>query len=893
MSNEHDLELLELVDVDVLERIQNAFSNFTGMASITTDAEGIAVTKGFNFPEFCVKYVTDAELGFNRIGVPKANKMDGGLISDDCIAYHSRIGLVNFSAPIMAGDTLVGSFIGGQVLTEEPDYDRAREIALQMGVDPDEYVEALRKVKIVPRETVDKAVDFLHTITGVLSDITYSRYIAYQAGLEIERAANMKSDFLANMSHEIRTPMNAVIGMAEMALRENMTENARFYLHEIKAAGKSLLTIINDILDFSKIESGKMNIVEVEYEPMSILNDVTNIVITRLEDKDVELIVDIDPTLPNRLYGDNDRIKQVILNIVNNAVKFTKQGQVRIEVNYEKTLEDELLLKVAVVDTGIGIKKEDLSKLFESFQQLDSKRNRNIEGTGLGLSICKRLLTLMNGSIDVQSVYEEGSTFFIEIPQKIIDDKPSIFVNSHEPIHAAGLIDNRYVRAQIDKAVNKLGASFRSMCHEEELYLLPDLGISYLFVESALFSERVYQFAERNPDITVVLVMENSELIKEILPNVRAIRKPVYSLNIAMIFNNESVHETEGQDVELFDFVAPEAEILIVDDNAINLTVAEGLLEPLNMKIDTAASGKEAIDKITAKKYDIVFMDHMMPELDGVETTHIIRRFHHEYDAMPIIALTANAVDGTMEMFLKEGMNDFVAKPIELRLMISKIKRWLPAEKIQKNVAGARKATPKHQKQIKVGDLDVDSALKLLGSEKLFWSVLKDYYRVIEQKSSTIKSFEKEENWPAYTIEVHALKSASKQIGAHELSEKAAALEVAGNAKDSAFIHDKTDDLVAQYRSYIDVLKPYFTKESAGDTKKPAATKDQLSELFTQLDEAVDNLDMDQMEAVIEEMDKFGYEGAQAELFNKLREAVANIDVDSCQEILSEWRSQL
>jgi len=294
------------------------------------------------------------------------------------------------------------------------------------------------------------------------------------------------------------------------------------------------------------------------------------------------------------------------------------------------------------------------------------------------------------------------------------------------------------------------------------------------------------------------------------------VKKPVFVLNLAMIFNKEDMginyHNDSGD--QDFDFIAPDAEVLIVDDNAVNLTVAEGLLEPLQMKIDTALSGKEAIGKISVNHYDIVFMDHMMPEVDGIETTHIIRRFHTEYNDVPIIALTANAIDGTREMFCAEGMNDFIAKPIEVRVLISKVKQWLSPEKIQR-VYHSKKLPDKviEETSIVIGDLDIVYALGILGSEKLFWTVLKEYYRVIEKKADLIKSLEEKEDWTGYTIEVHALKSASKQIGAISLSEKAAAMEKAGNARDTKRIHECTDEMLEQYLDYKVVLEPFCAEE--------------------------------------------------------------------------------
>lgn len=888
---EKELYLTDLIDVEVLQRIQDAFSAMTGMASLTTDKEGVPVTNGSNFTDFCMGYTRNSNIG--RMRCEQCDKFGAHVTWENGKpnTYYCHAGLIDYAAPIIADGKLVGCFIGGQVLTQKPDPVHIRKVAEEIEVDPDDFFAAAQKVHIMDKENIDNAAQFLYTIANVLSDMAYGKYLALQANKEMERAANMKSDFLANMSHEIRTPMNAVIGMAEMALREELPPVARDYIHQIKSSGKALLTIINDILDFSKIESGKMDIIPVEYEPMSIVNDVCNIIMTRLKEKDVELILDISPNIPHKLVGDNIRIKQILLNIANNAVKFTSHGQVVIHMFHEVTGNSEIKLCVSVEDTGIGIKKEDLGKLFRSFQQVDSKRNRNIEGTGLGLAISKQLLTLMSGELSVESEYEKGSIFSFSLPQKVVDSANSSFVKNPESIMAVGLLQSPYIQKQLQTDCTYWGIEYKEIHSEDELSGILTEKAVFLFVENDMFTAELEEFTKNNPALTVVLLINCDTESDYNLPNLLLVKKPLYTLNEAMIFNRESLHFcNEDSDSVDIDFVAPDADVLIVDDNAINLTVAEGLLEPLKMKIDTALSGKEAIGKISVHHYDIVFMDHMMPELDGVETTHIIRRFHEEYNNVPIIALTANAVDGTRDMFLREGMNDFVPKPIELRTLISKVRKWLPVEKI-KNVDASQEISrkPAVTEEIVIGDLDTRAAIRLLGSEKLFWNVLRDYYRVIDKKSGLIEEMMKNEDWPGYTIEVHALKSASRQIGAISLSEKAADMEKAGNARDITKIHQCTDDMLQQYREYRCVLEPFFSEEHADDTGKKMVSSDILHELFMDMREAIENLDSDYMESVIGEMEKYSYEGWQEEKFLQLKDAVADIDVDACEEIIDSW----
>ena len=888
---EYDLSLTDLIDLYTLQRIQDALSSMTGAAALITDVNGVAVTKESCFSEFCLRYTRPSEVGYSRCQECARMGAEMALKKKRSVLFTCHAGLLNFAAPIMANDKMVGCFIGGQVLTDKLAPEALRKLAGEIEVDSFEYRIAAEKIRIVDQAWLDSASESLFAMANVLSDIAYSSYLMHHANAELKRAASMKSDFLANMSHEIRTPMNAVIGMAEMALREDLPPTARSYINQIKSAGKSLLTIINDILDFSKIESGKMDINTVDYEPMSIINDVASIVVTRLEDKDVELILDVSPTLPSRLQGDNVRIKQVLLNLANNAVKFTNYGRITLTVDYAPIDDQNIELQVSIQDTGIGIKEEDLGKLFQSFQQVDSKRNRNIEGTGLGLAISKQLLTLMNGDIKVESEYNKGSIFSFTIPQQITDDTPSINVEDPEDIVVAGLISNDYVRKHLKEDVVKLGVPYTEIRSVSDVRDLPvDKKAVFLFVENSLFSDPIEEFIRSHPQMTGVLLIKFNDAVRHDLTNLLVLKKPIFILNIAAILNGQELHY-DGSELDKSDndFIAPEASILIVDDSSINLTVAEGLLEPLKMQIDTALSGKIALEKIEEKHYDIVFMDHMMPELDGVETTHLIRRFHPDYNDVPIIALTANAVDGTREMFCQEGMNDFVAKPVEVRRLISKVKQWLPIEKIQKTTTATVVIRSDEPIQLEVGDLDVNAAIKLLGSEQLFFTILKDYYNLIEKKASQIKILEETGNWPAYTIEVHALKSASRQIGANSLADKAAELEKAGNARDNFFIRTHTDEMLEQYRGYLTMLKPFCAEDEEDDTPKESATIDELRGCFSDMRAAIEDLDMDQMEEVSARLKGYSYDETQAELMSRLIEASDAMDVDACEDILKEW----
>lgn len=906
-----ELYITDLIDQSILQEIQDAFSNMVGMAAITTDAEGKAVTKGSNFTEYCIKYNIHSEASckkceecakFGAINTQKKGRS---------ISFYCHSGLIVFAAPIVVNGKMIGSIVGGQVLKEKSDIDDIKKAAEKKEIDFDEYRAAIDKIQIVDQKQIDKATEFLYTIANVISDMAIGKYKSLTAGAEIERAAKMKTDFLANMSHEIRTPMNAVIGMAEMALREDIPNSARDYIIQIKSAGRALLAIINDILDYSKIESGKMDIIPVEYDIMTLFNDVTNISMTRLVDKDVELDLDIMPDVPNVLFGDNIRIRQILINLTNNAIKFTKTGVIRIIVTFDREGDMNGTLKVSVSDTGIGIKKEDINKIFESFQQVDSTRNREVEGTGLGLAICQNLLRLMSGTLSVTSEYEKGTTFTFTIPQMIVDSSNAMVVKKTDKIIAVNMFSNKILKDIFTRDSERLGINVIDLLKDIELENLYDSikkdnkdSELFIFFEKERITFKRKKFIKEHPDVIAILVTDFISETKQSLPNMFVIKKPLSAMKLSMIYNREKISFVDsGEKGEDIDFTAPDAWVLIVDDNVVNIKVAEGLLEPLKLNIDTAISGKEAITKTKERRYDIVFMDHMMPEMDGIAATKIIRRMRHDYADVPIIALTANAIGNVREMFLNAGMNDFIPKPIEVRTLLTKVKHWLPSEKIvtlteeQKKQIEIEKEIRQLQHDIvnqpvntiELYDLDTDAAIRLLGSEKLFWSVLKEYYRVIKSKADVIQKYFNEHDWQAYTIEVHALKSSSKQIGAGDLSNMAFELEKAGKEGNINYIIEHNRECLDKYLSYEPIFAPYFEEKESDKKTKGNIDKDELMDTLSRMKEALDNLDIDAMEDLCNDLEAYIYPDNQAELLKKLKDAVANIDVDVCLDMIEEW----
>ena len=614
-------------------------------------------------------------------------------------------------------------------------------------------------------------------------------------------AGKAKSSFLAQMSHEIRTPINAVLGMNEMILRESGDEEIREYAENIRSAGRTLLSLINSILDFSKIEDGKMELVPVKYDTSSMINDLVNSISERARNKGLDFVLNVDPAIPCTMFGDDVRIRQVIMNLLTNAVKYTENGSVTLSISGEKPSERQFRLRVSVRDTGIGIRDEDRDKLFESFARLDETRNRNIEGTGLGMSIVTRLLALMGTSLNVESEYGKGSDFSFELLQDVMNWEP------------------------IGDFTERLGKSMER--DEEEKYLF-----------------------------------------------------------------------------------ANGARVLVVDDNDMNRKVARSLMKRNGIVPDEAASGFEAIDKMAFGKYDVVFLDHMMPKMDGIETLRKLKEGNLVPEGCVVIALTANAVSGARDRYIENGFDDYLSKPIDVAQLEKKLAKWLPEGKVGWRSAGEKAVegvqdkagiasgilledapksvqgkveevegvarekagdvlefTPKDEGEVfefapeKEGNdifefapendgdgvlefspdgdgdslefdvcetgfeggaagssdalrpaleglgLDVDSALGFCGGDfGLYGEILGDYVAASRGSAAELTACLENADWREFEVKVHAVKSASRTIGAKELAEKALLLENAAERRDADFITENYAPFAAEYKDFTDKL---------------------------------------------------------------------------------------
>lgn len=600
--------------------------------------------------------------------------------------------------------------------------------------------------------------------------------------LQTEDANRAKTNFVSNMSHEIRTPMNSIVGITEILLRSRHSPKEQEYLLNIQSSGRVLLTIINDVLDCSKMEAGKIQLFDEPYDTCSLFHDLRISMENRIGHSGLELIYDIDQDILCKLKGDMGRIRQVIINLVNNAIKYTEKGSVRFSVHVRQKNTDKVMLYYEVADTGIGIRKEDHKILFDAFQRVEMDRNRYVEGTGLGLTISQNLVNMMGGVIEVESEYGKGSRFFFTIEQTIIDPTPVSAVN----------------------------------------------------------------------------------------------------------YNGQKDNVTEKEAECLF--IAPEAHILLVDDNELNLVVAKELLKPLRMQIDTAENGLQAVKMVRGSQYDLVLMDHMMPVMDGIEAAKAIRALPEDkYQKLPIIALTANAMVDARKEFLNAGMNGFVAKPIDFARICNQLKLWLPKDLVRdvpKEEAKKLLADDLSDREIQPEDpqmgFSFEEGVNHCGSKAALMKTIRIFYRTIDSKADKIEQCLKEGLISDYVIEIHALKSSALLIGAVPLSEAAKELEDYGKQGKTEVLEEKTPDVLTLYRDLKNILRPYAEKEE--DAKKEFSDGEWITAL-QQIHQCIEQFDLDGVDQIMEQLEEYQVPECIRESMDQLRVYVADVSLEEIMEL--------
>ncbi len=767
-------------------------------------------------------------------------------------------------------------------------------------------------------------------------------YKIVEALIEAEQS---KDDFLSNVSHEIRTPVNTICGMSEMALRESNPDKIREEIFDIRDAGHNLMVLVSDILDFSQLQQGKMNIEEEAYNITSTINDIINMAMARKGDKQIELIVDCDPNIPCDLFGDEKKIRRIMINLLDNAIKFTNEGGILMEIHTRREIYG-VNLCISIKDTGIGISEDSLEKLFESFSQVDTRRNRHRGGVGLGLAISRELVRKMGGTITVRSRLGKGSIFRFVIPQKILNEKPIVQIENKERLNIAAYFDMEQfnmitVRDEYTNLITHMIQKLQVKCHicrnlaelKRRNHLLT---FTHIFISLEEYKEDMNYFDELSEHRKVIVTIDaiNEKYIPN--PNIIKLYKPFYILPVASILNGNNGSESGKQLVRSGKFIAPEAHILVVDDNRMNIRVIEGLLKEYQISVTYATSGIESLDMIESMSYDFIFMDHMMPEMDGIETMHHIReKVGNYYQTVPIIALTANAAPGNREMFLEEGFNDFLAKPVEVSILERVLKRNLPEDKIlyqtkkeentpikttiEKNQQISQQELEKtQQEELSIADLDIKKGLLYCGSKKAYLDILEECCLESSEFSDLLETLYQKQDWKNYTIKIHALKSTLLSIGATALSEKAKALEQAGKKETLDYILQNHHDMLIEYYRFIKTLSEHpliqprlsetiqnqiklLGEEQKVQIKLQQADLDlkELSEelfdkFLTNLENAMYSLDGEEMLRILSEMQKYQYyQTPLEEKLSPVKKKVEMSDYMSAIDTISHIRDNL
>ena len=730
----------------------------------------------------------------------------------------------------------------------------------------------------------------------ILTNITHIKQMQ-RSQFEAESASKAKSDFLSKMSHEIRTPMNAIMGMAELVLREDIPDIAREQVMTIKQSGDHLLSIINDILDLSKVENGKLEIVNADYFFHSVIQDVISIVKMRMTKPEVCFAVYMQHDIPNGLFGDEVRIRQILLNLLTNANKYTRSGYFSMDITSEWRNEDTIMLAIKIKDSGIGIKQENMEKLFGEFNQFDLEKNRNVEGTGLGLAITKNLVNLMGGWIEVSSKYEEGSEFIVHLPQKFNkrDSMPACDI-SRQRFEKKSVLLYGHTAIYIEyaaRALNDLGVDYHIIQDDSALYnKLLEGKWGYVFAEEDMLSTVMHIVYTRMLNTKIVLM--TSSYVAKGGQDFLILTMPAYFIPIVNILGGGDSNSSARRQQEEH-FTAPDAKILLVDDINTNLKVIDGLLKQYGMEKTLCLSGMEAIEAVKAKDYDMVLMDHMMPEMDGIETVKRIRNLSGEkYINLPIVALTANATVGVKEMFLQNGFNDFLSKPIDAAKLNSLLVKWIPKEKQKYAASAAIVETTEEEPhtEIKIEDVDTAKGISLSGgSVPVYLDILKAFHNDGTEKMNELAACMENNNIPLYTIHVHALKSACANIGAAKLSEEAKIMEAAGRNQDH-------DVIIKNHNNFLINLKKLLANIdeiiSAGTEKPDAKALDigVMKDLLAKLKTALENFDVAAIDEASLELQNFTQiSGAGEILSDILQNAFIGKYKHAANQIDESWAS--
>ena len=700
----------------------------------------------------------------------------------------------------------------------------------------------------------------------------------------LRKSEREKDNFLANVSHEIRTPINTICGISEIMLKNDVPQELKEDMLNIQSAGRNLMSVVGDILDYSELQEGEFEILQENYYISSTIYDVINMSMAKKSEKKLELIVDCEIDMPSILIGDEQKIRRVIMNLVNNAIEFTSEGCVCIRFGYRKE-EYGINLIITIKDTGIGMTKESVENIFQKFSQADMGRTRKKGGIGLGLAIAQTIVNRMGGFITVKSELGKGSEFKIVIPQKVYDATPVVELPDKKEINAVVYINMeqfRYneIRDEYDENIQHLVKQMKIKCHIcRNLQELKrgDKREDYnqIFISLLEYQEDPIYFDRLAKNKNVHIIIDHYDDAKVQNKNINKIYKPFFALSISSALKNAkaerkgTVNQTE--DHQLY---APEVHILVIDDNRMNIRVVEGLLKNYGVKVSYALSGQEGIDMLASKNYDLVLLDHMMPGMDGVETFHHIRKKPDlYYKEIPIIALTANAIAGAREMFMKEGFDDFIAKPVESSVLQRTLKRHLPEEKLI-TAEEAKQMMLEAKEELRIcdlvsdeefviGDLDISKGIMYCGNRENYLEILTSQRDSGNDILKQAQNLYEKEDWKNYIIVVHGIKSAMMSIGAVNLSEMAKNLEFAGKGEDFDFIRREHATMIKEFERVMQILFAcqYLEAPEQEDAavNKPILSEEEFAQKLIILENVTYEFDASKVFPILDELSKYAY----------------------------------
>ena len=781
-------------------------------------------------------------------------------------------------------------------------------ITTRESINFNDHINIFENRKMYVDISISPIIDNDNELQGVLflmHDVTELLLTRNQA----EAASRAKSYFLTNISHEIRTPMNAIRGMSNLLNTTTLNDLQRDYVKNMLTASDSLLQLINDILDFSKLDAKTLSLSPDKYTVEELINDVTNVIGFRATEKGLDFLLDIDPNIPSELYGDAIRIKQMLVNLLSNAVKYTATGYIKLSMTFERGDKQNIILLCEIEDSGIGIKTEDTDKLFVAFSKIDPVENYE-QGLGLGLTITKNLALTMNGFISVKSDYGKGSTFSIQIPQKVLNNDHLAKIDQPDKKRVL-IIGNNLLSSSLDKILSDLfvnydhsknAASFSENINKN--------SYSHIIYWNDMAEDMIKNNIGRISNVNL-LAIKNRAIISANNTDINAeiLFEPLLVTDIARFLNTSKTQDDSGQlsEESIGYFKTKNARVLLVDDNEINLIVAEELLKHYDIKVDAALSGKEAISLSKEHSYDLIFMDHMMPEMDGIETTANIRSLSDYYSKVPIIALTANAVVGVKEFFISNKLDDYLSKPIEIKDLNEILLKWLPEEKLE-HIKTSQPETVEAKKNPLIENsellqalqnkcnLDVESSLSLLaGNQDAYISLLEIFVNKSHQYLEQMISSYKDENWNDFRIFVHGCKSSFYNIGAKALSEEARKMELAALQSNFDYIKSNFSYFILDLEKIAEKLRVILLENKNTLKRKKASPEDfaSLSKRLDEIDELINMLENQEASDIIEYVVQFTYNENIDQILYQIKNAINSFDYDNINRYIEEVKKQL